>query len=152
MTVRFTLFRSATTELPVKSYGLVLMLFAFLANGCQDEETKAPSDSLNKIMPLGASRVEGNSPVFESYRYELWTDLVEGGYDIDFIGTMTDPVDYPQVSDITFDPDHEGRGGWTSAQILANIESWLDRNDVPDIVLFSSPGGNDILGGTGYNR
>lgn len=31
----------------------------------------------NKIMPLGASRVQGLTPWFESYRYALWKDLID---------------------------------------------------------------------------
>ena len=44
-----------------------------------------------------------------------------------------------------FDIDHEGRGGWTSGDILKNIEQWLIETGSPDFVLLSSPGGNDAL-------
>ncbi|NJK82714.1 MAG: hypothetical protein HC892_11625 [Saprospiraceae bacterium] len=98
-------------------------------------------------MPLGASRVEGASPAFESFRYELWKSLVAGGWDFDYIGTRTDKFSYEGIPDLPFDPDHEGRGGWTSGEILKGIGSWIRAVGAPDIVLFSSPGGNDILNG-----
>ena len=49
------------------------------------------------------------------------------------------------VPETDFDVDHEGRGGWTSGQILSELESWLNETGAPDIVLFSSTGGNDAL-------
>ena len=51
----------------------------------------------------------------------------------------------------SFDTDHEGRGGWTSGQISNEIDSWLAETGAPDIVLFSSPGGNDALQGLSYD-
>ena len=55
----------------------------FIAENDIDEGTKEgePSTSKNKILPLGASRVEGARPDFESYRYELWKLLEEGGWE-----------------------------------------------------------------------
>ena len=110
----------------------------------------SPNISQNTIMPLGASRVEGARPVFESYRYELWKDLIDGGFTFDYIGTMADDAAYPEYNSINFDMDHEGRGGFTSGQILNGIEGWLNQAGAPDIVLFSSPGGNDALQGLPY--
>ncbi|MFK7952374.1 MAG: hypothetical protein AB8B73_05975, partial [Ekhidna sp.] len=62
--------------------GISLMMF----NACgKDEDTtpKPQSTSINKILPLGASRVEGARPEFESYRYELWKDLKENDWTFD---------------------------------------------------------------------
>lgn len=98
-------------------------------------------------MALGASRVEGARPEFESFRYELWKQLVAGGWDFDYIGSQTDEASYGDFEGQEFDRDHEGRGGWTSGQILNGLEDWLDAAGTPDIVLFSSPGGNDLLNG-----
>jgi hypothetical protein len=103
-------------------------------------------------MPLGASRVQGNRPKYESFRYELWKDLNTNGWKFDFIGTQTDKASYPSVNGENFDVDHEGRGGWTSGEILDNINTWLNATDTPDIVLFSSPGGNDALQDLPYNE
>jgi len=135
------------TATTIKLWALAIALCFF--NACDDEEIlpKPPSTSINKILPLGASRVEGARPDFESFRYELWKDLKSGGWTFDFIGTRTDNASYPPVNGENFDPDHEGRGGWTSGEILDGISVWLDVTGAPDIVLFSSPGGNDILNG-----
>jgi lysophospholipase L1-like esterase len=119
-----------------------------MLNACDKDDNSTPkpeSNSINKILPLGASRVEGARPVYESFRYELWKDLIDGGWTFDFIGTKSDNASYPSFNSENFDIDHEGRGGWTSGQILSGLESWLNETGAPDIVLFSSPGGNDAL-------
>ncbi len=116
-----------------------------------DRVPKPISTSANKILILGASRVEGARPDYESFRYELWKDLVENELTFDFIGGETDYASYPEFMGLTFDPDHEGRGGWTSGQILEGLPDWLAEIEVPDIVLFSSPGGNDALNSMPYD-
>lgn len=127
---------------------LASLLLLCCSVSCDDDpQPKPPSASINKIMPLGASRVEGASPAFESYRYELWELLVAGGWEFDYVGTRTDGASYEELADQPFDRDHEGRGGWTSGEIRDGIDNWVDLAGVPDIVLFSSPGGNDILNG-----
>ncbi len=130
---------------------IAMMIVVFIACSSDDNGTTPnpttptnPSGTAIKIMPLGASRVAGARPLYESYRYELWKLLLDGNYDFDFIGTETDPADYPMYNGQSFDRDHEGRGGITSGEILAELDIWLnDLADTPDIVLFSSPGGND---------
>ena len=125
--------------------GISLMIF----NSCNKDEndiiSKPQSNSINKILPLGASRVEGARPEYESFRYELWKDLIGNNRTFDFIGTQSDNATYAPFDNEIFDNDHEGRGGWTSGQILTELESWLNETGTPDIVLFSSPGGNDAL-------
>lgn len=137
------------------AYRFPVYLFALLIlfTACSDDEDvnpKPPSNSINKIMPLGASRVEGASPSFESFRYELWKLLIDGGFTFDYIGTQNDNSNYPDFSGSSFDVDHEGRGGWTSGQILQGIEGWINQSGAPDVVLFSSPGGNDALQNLSY--
>ncbi len=133
---------------------LLLGLSLSFAQSCKKEvepgnsgPTANQSTSQNKIMPLGASRVDGAPPAYDSYRYELWKLLKDGGYDFDFVGTVADGHSYNQHNGMTFDPDHEGRGGITAAEIRNQLPGWLDEGGAPDIVLFSSPGGNDFLGG-----
>ncbi|MEM7163777.1 MAG: GDSL-type esterase/lipase family protein [Bacteroidota bacterium] len=128
----------------------VLFLMFFLLISCEKDEGSIGSEneistSINKIMPLGASRVEGARPDYESYRYELWKMLKDGGWTFDFIGTLDDEAAYPDYNGQSFDEDHEGRGGWTSGQIASGISTWFEQTGAPDIVLFSSPGGNDGL-------
>ena len=142
------------------SHLLLVMFCTCLLLGCQSgqqnqinaSEEENTIDIPNKIMPLGASRVQGFSPWFESYRYKLWKDLIDGGWEFDYIGTETEMGSYPNYEGMSFDPDHQGRGGWTSGQILNSLESALLETGVPDIILFSSPGGNDILDGLPYEN
>jgi len=81
---------------------IAMMIVVFIACSSDDNGTTPnpttptnPSGTAIKIMPLGASRVAGARPLYESYRYELWKLLLDGNYDFDFIGTETDPADYP---------------------------------------------------------
>lgn len=142
----------------MKKITIVFIYSIFIIFSCENEastnEINSPSNSsnsYNKIMPLGASRVDANRPYFESYRYELWKLLISSELEFDYVGTQNDNSDYPMYLGETFDVDHEGRGGWTAEGILSEINNWLDNTDIPDIVLFSAPGGNDALGGVDYN-
>ena len=133
---------------------LVIGISLLMVNSCDknNPQPKPVSTSINKIMCLGASRVEGNRPDYESFRYELWKDLTEHSWTFDYVGTQTDEASYPMFNNLDFDIDHEGRAGWTSGQILNDINNWLVETGAPDIVLFSSPGGNDALQGLPYNQ
>ncbi|MEM9984023.1 MAG: hypothetical protein AAF804_02915, partial [Bacteroidota bacterium] len=111
----------------IVSLSLLLLLAAPACNPEREEifaecNQSTPSRSLNVIMPLGASRVQGARPEFESYRYLLWQKLVDGGWDVDYIGTVCDDASYLDHQGQSFDRQHEGRGGWTSGQILAGID------------------------------
>ena len=53
---------------------------------------------------------------------------------------------------MNFALDHEGRGGWTSGEILNWLGDWLNQTGSADIVLLSSPGGNDALEGMPYSQ
>ncbi|PRX57595.1 lysophospholipase L1-like esterase [Flagellimonas meridianipacifica] len=125
--------------------GFVFLLFSCSSDPENVSETPLPNNSENKIMPLGASRVAGARPQYESYRYELWKLLVGSGAEFDFIGTENDNANYPDFNSLSFDRDHEGRGGINSSEIRLGIDEWLRESGTPDIVLFSSPGGNDDL-------
>ena len=73
----------------------------------------------------------------ESYRYELWKLLVDDEWSFDYLGTQEYLANYPDHSGLSFDNDHEGRGGWTSGQILSGLPDWLEQTGEPDIVLFA---------------
>ncbi len=148
----------------IKHSGFSLLLLVVscicLLIGCQSDQLdqinankeENTNDIPNKIMPLGASRVQGLTPLFESYRFELWKDLIDGGWDFDYIGTETETGSYPNYENLSFDPDHQGKMSWTSEKIFEELESILHETGYPDIVLFSSPGGNDILDGLPYEN
>ena len=139
-----------------KKIKLLLIRISLLTfNTCDKDDDASPkpqNTSINKILALGASRVEGARPIFESYRYELWKDLKENNWIFDFIGTQTDASSYPIFNNMNFDIDHEGRGGWTSGEILDDLGDWLNKTGSADIVLLSSPGGNDALQGLPYSQ
>jgi hypothetical protein len=103
-------------------------------------------------MSLGASRVAGYRPEYENFRYDLWKDLTENSWIFDYIGTQSDEASYPMFNNRDFDIDHEGRSGWTSGQILNDINDWLAEIGTPDIAHFSAPEGNDILQNLPYNQ
>lgn len=141
-----------------KSYFYLFVGLLFIILSCSSNNAEIDiinpdinNNARNKILPLGASRVEGARPAFESYRYELWKRLIDGGYSFDYLGSTFDESSYPNYAGQSFDKDHSGYGGFTSGQILSNLPSWLDTSGVPDIVLLSSPGGNDALLNLSYN-
>ena len=129
----------------------LLLLSALLIFACSNDSERnndipnPNNSSAIKIMPLGASRVEGGRPNYESYRFYLWKNLKENNFVFDFVGTQYDEATYPSLNGEDFDVDHEGRGGWTSGDILDGLDDWLDQLETPDVVLISSPGGNDGL-------
>ena len=147
-----------TQNMKTPIFNFPLLLFILLSVlSCSDDDDNVseakctPIEKGTKIMPLGASRVQGFPGVFESYRYKLWKDLVDGAFEFDFVGTNQDLWEYESYKNFCFDNEHEGRGGWTAAQINANIDTWLKSVGDVDIVLFSSPGGNDALSGADFN-
>jgi lysophospholipase L1-like esterase len=101
-----------------------------------------------KIMPFGDSTTSGYDQ-YVSYRYDLWFDLVDAGFDVDFVGGLTttdgspNPNWYPEYL-TTFDRDHQGLSGWRTDQ-LARIASTASSSHQPDIVLLWA-GINDIWG------
>jgi hypothetical protein len=142
----------------INFFNIPLLLFILLSiSSCtKDDESENASKCVTiekgtKIMPLGASRVQGFPGIFESYRYELWKDLVDGAFEFDFVGTNKDLWEYESHKNYCFDNEHEGSSGWTAAKINENIDTWLKSVGDVDIVLFSSPGGNDALGGADFN-
>ncbi len=74
------------------------------------------------IMPLGDSITN-----MQGYRPQLYFDLVDAGYNVDFVGTRTDSTG-------THDRNHEGHGGITISGVAASLNTWLTQNP-PDAVL-----------------
>ncbi|WP_452225866.1 SGNH/GDSL hydrolase family protein [Lacinutrix cladophorae] len=131
---------------------LVLTTF-FALQDCHKNEENSNTFTQNNvntntitIMPLGDSRVEGATSNSVSYRYDLWKDLVSNEWDIDYVGTQNDNTSYPLLSGKSFDPDHEGIGGFKSEDVLENIEEVMDDAGTPDVVLLGI-GGNDLVRG-----
>ena len=106
------------------------------------EENVKQKSSL-RILPLGDSRVEGGTFNSISYRYFLWENFILENWNVDFVGPLVDPVNYPQVSGKSFDSDHAGIGGFRTIDILNNIDVLINNNYNPDVVLLGI-GGNDL--------
>jgi lysophospholipase L1-like esterase len=81
---------------------------------------------------------------FESYRYELWKNLVDGEHSIDLVGNFMDEGNYPAYRGQTFDRDHQGTGGIQTDGILEQLDEGIAGLDQVDIVLLGV-GGNDLL-------
>ena len=88
----------------VRTLLFLVMCIALIVSSCDVAEFD-PREELITIMPLGDSRVSGNRPQFESYRYALWSQFVLDGWKVDFIGSQTDEANYPMVSGQVFDTD-----------------------------------------------
>ena len=105
------------------------------------------------ILTLGDSITQGDSQ-HASYRRSLWKKLQDGGYDIDFVGSLTGNHEGDNPFN-DFDLDHEGHWGWTADEILTgdaspasgsgsgNLADWL-AGYTPDIVLMHL-GTNDMF-------
>jgi len=94
------------------------------------------------IMPLGDSRVAGNRPKFESYRYHLWKLFMNDNWGVDLVGSQRDVSVYPAQDNNFFDRDHEGTGGARTTDIIRTVNN-LATNAAPDVVLLGI-GGNDL--------
>lgn len=114
---------------------LVLLAFACSAHG-----------QAVKIMTLGDSMTSGYRQ-YVSYRYDLWFQLMDAGFDVDFVGgnitTDGDPnLDlYPNYL-TTFDREHQAYSGYRTDQ-LVGIARVASTSYQPDIVLLWA-GVNDI--------
>lgn len=95
-----------------------------------------------KVMPLGDSITEGYT-INGAYRLQLWKDLEEAELEcgVDLVGSL----DHHSVAGLD-DPDHEGHSGWTTGQILAQIDNYMAAA-TPDIVMMHL-GTNDMAQGT----
>ena len=148
-----------------KIFPLVIILALLFASSCKEggeygtlmssnTDNNGGGDNANTtfpvggtILPLGDSRVEGAHPTYESYRYELWRNLVDRNWSFDFVGSRTEEGEYPSYNGLDFDTDHEGTGGATTEDIIATLQNILTTENAPDVVLLGI-GGNDLLGGS----
>lgn len=107
-----------------------------------------------KILPLGDSITKGSTQTPEeakhpTYRYWLWNDLVHNGFDIDFVGSWNKP----NFTDVSFDQDNEGHGGFTTDYLLHGLPDdtwepgylaeWIQGYDFDMVLLMV--GTNDVL-------
>ncbi|MEO7932506.1 MAG: sialate O-acetylesterase [Chthoniobacterales bacterium] len=117
----------------------------------------APAQAAINIMPLGDSITQGGksgigSVYYASYRYALYFKLQSAGYAVNMVGSLnvTSPTtptpsatNYPLYA-TSFDRDHEGHFGKTTAYLNSNpnsnITTWLaglPAADKPDLVVLN---------------
>ena len=90
-----------------------------------------------RVMPLGDSITYGScSESGGGYRAPLWQLLVNGNYNVDFVGTQTNN---PRKDGSLGDVDHEGHGGWrlsgSSDGVYENINAWFGQIRDPHVIL-----------------
>lgn len=138
----------------MKNRILSFLLIIVLIGSCQSNQDEIIindiSQSANKILTLGDSRVEGNTPNHESYRYEFWKKMVSSGIEFDLLGPLEDDTTYPNFLNKSFDDDHAGVGGDTTVDIINRFNDAL-LTGIPDIVLLGI-GGNDITSGRSIDQ
>jgi len=74
----------------------------------------AASSQALRIMPMGDSITEGTVP--GGYRHPLYNLLTDSGYEVEFVGSKTQP------GDTCPDKDHWGQGGWQISDTPATID------------------------------
>ena len=72
---------------------------------------RAPAAPPIRVLPLGDSITDGAGAP-GGYRLRLYQLLTNAGFNVDFVGTLTDNG-APGLPD----PDHEGHSGWRIDQI-----------------------------------
>ena len=90
-----------------------------------------------KIMPFGSWTAGTIHHV--GYRYDLWFNLIDAGFDVDFVGGRRSTGDGPDLDlypeyQTSFDRDHQGHGG-TFADKMVGIGKSASATHKPDIVL-----------------
>ena len=122
------------------------LLFSIAFMACEPEEDDfVVQEGALTLLPLGDSRVQGARPEYESYRYELWKNLLAADWTVDFLGTREDEATYPDVQGLSFDRDHEGTGGAVTSDILTTVDA-IAPNRMAKVVLLGI-GGNDLVEG-----
>jgi len=144
-------------NLPRLASLLALTLFASgcggsASSGSSENSTAVRSDCGSeeapiRIMPLGDSITESRAG-HNSYRYPLYTQLIEHGCIADFVGSKrgvsSGSRDGPQlIPDAVFDYDHEGHGFYRTEEVFLKIKGTLAQS-APDIILIHT-GSNDIF-------
>jgi lysophospholipase L1-like esterase len=91
-------------------------------------------------MPLGDSLTFGVAltSVQGGYRNRLHTALTAAGFNVDFVGNLSDSSN-PTLPDV----NHEGHPSYRIDQIQANIGEWLGTVEDPDVILLLI-GTNDV--------
>ncbi len=137
---------STNKTILMKKLGFLLLLLLTIYS-CDSDDPVTPDTSVNQILPIGDSRVDGARPAFESYRYELWKLLVDAEVEFDLVGPYSDADHvggYADYQGKSFDDDHAGVVSFQTEDVLRTMNLILLSSPQPDIVLLGI-GGNDLL-------
>lgn len=93
-----------------------------------------------RLMPLGDSVTQGNA-AYDTYRYWLAQHLSRAGAEVEFVGSLTDPVTGSYRHE-GWDTDHEGRWGLGTAAAAQQVVGWVTQAD-PDVLIVHL-GTNDV--------
>jgi lysophospholipase L1-like esterase len=135
---KVTLHRSA---IRLSCRSLLWIIFFILLSIAQSAHAKPV-----KIMPFGVWTEGIKHHV--TYRYDLWFNLIDAGFDVDFVGSKRNGRDSPNLDLYPkylteFDRDHQGHGATFSDELIGVAKSASARHQ-PDIVLLWL-GAYDIL-------
>ena len=122
-------FRSPTRAFRLLTIAVTLFLGSWL-----------PGQAPLRVMPLGDSITKGHAG-YTTWRFWLWNDLLDAGYNVDFVGSQT-AVQSGAPGNPNFDLDHEGYWGWTSGQVVPQVLGWAQAAQ-PDVVTLHL-GTNDL--------
>ncbi len=107
----------------------------------------APVAGTVRIVPIGDSITQGtlqndDGLSHPTYRYWLWQALQSSGYDVDFVGSVDQPV-----LPYSFDQENEGHDGYRTRDFLTGdrLKTWLTGYS-PDIAIVHL-GSNDAMDG-----
>jgi lysophospholipase L1-like esterase len=98
-----------------------------------------------KVMPLGDSITRGKNNTITDpnymvgYRQKLYLDLVNQGYNVNFVGSQSNG----QLAMPAFDTHHEGHGAMTDATMAANVHSYLVNSPANVVLLHIGTNGLD---------
>lgn len=124
----------------------LVLLFAGACLGLSSSVARAQANFI-KIMPFGDSVTGRGSTPESSYRYWLWKDLTDAGFNNwTFIGNNNGVSDGGTPANSWPDEQWEGGDGWTSSDGLNQAPSAATQNGGPDIVILDF-GSNDISPG-----
>lgn len=104
------------------------------------------------LLTFTACPDDDTSPMFgfESYRYELWKNLLDNNYTFDYLGDIRDSGTYPDHLEQSFDRDHQGTGGIETTGLIMQLDESIERLAEVDIALLGV-GGNDLLNNSGID-
>lgn len=102
---------------------------------CTVAPDSAAPDEPVRIMPLGDSLTSGYR-VPGGYRPLLHDGLTSSGWSVDFVGSLSSPIDMA-------DPDHEGHNTYVIDELITTTAEMVPLHD-PDIVLLLI-GTNDVV-------